>query len=217
MNPVTQVDEDAVDHPVELSATAPRADLRARIRDSRWGTLAVLAVTTALVMGAAYLVNRPGDDGGVRAVTLTGPRTGAPPEVGKAAQDFTATTVDGQRVSLSDYRGHPVWLTFGASWCAACQAEAPDLESTYRKFQDRGVVVLFVSISEDAATARDYGDRVGLTFPMVADPGTRIASAYRVLGIPAHYFIDRSGVLHSMSTGSLSPDKMSGALRAISG
>ena len=54
-------------------------------------------------------------------------------------------------------------------------------------------MVLSVSISEDEATVRDYGDRVGLTFPTVADPQTRIASAYRVLGIPAHFFIDRNG------------------------
>ena len=60
--------------------------------------------------GAAYLVNRPADDAGVRAVTLSGPRHGAPPEIGKQAQDFTATTVDGREVSLSDYRGKAVWL-----------------------------------------------------------------------------------------------------------
>jgi len=217
MNPVTQVDEDSRDHqPDEQVADDLRPDLRARIRDSRWGTLLVLGVTTVLVMGAAYLVNGRGDDAGVKAVTLSGPRTGAPPEIGKKAQDFTATTVDGRSVSLSDYRGKTVWLTFGASWCAACQAEVTDIESTYQAFKDKDVVVLSVSISEDEATVRDYGGRVGLTFPTVADPQTRIASAYRVLGIPAHYFIDRSGVLREMRTGSLSPDKMRDSVKAIS-
>jgi cytochrome c biogenesis protein CcmG, thiol:disulfide interchange protein DsbE len=217
MNPVTQVNEDSRDQPAEQELVAAAApDLRSRIRDSRLGTILVLAVTTVLVMGAAYLVNGRGDDSGVRAVSLSGPRTGAPPEIGKLAQDFTATTVDGREVSLSDYRGKAVWLTFGASWCAACQAEAPDIQSTYQKMKDRGVEVLSVSISEDEATVRDYGDRVGLTFPTVADPQTRIASAYRVLGIPAHYFIDRTGVLREMKTGSLSPEKMTDALTAIS-
>lgn len=192
-----------------------RPDVRARIRDSRAGTLLVLAVATVLVLGAAYLVNRPGD-GGIRAVTLTGAKRGAPPQVGALAQDFTATTVDGRKVSLSDYRGQAVWLTFGASWCAACQAEAPDVESAYKAFKPRGVVVLAVSISEDSATAADYADRTGLTYPMVADPNTRIASAYRVLGIPSHFFIDRTGVLRSMRIGSMSPDTMSRALRGIS-
>ena len=217
MNPVTQVDEDSRDHDAEQdAAAAQRPDLRSRIRDSRWGTVLVLGVTTVLVMGAAYLVSGRGDDSGVRSVTLSGPRSGAAPEIGKRAQDFTATTVDGRTVSLSDYRGKAVWLTFGASWCAACQAEVTDIESTYQAFKDKDVVVLSVSISEDEATVRDYGGRVGLTFPTVADPQTRIASAYRVLGIPAHYFIDRSGVLREMRTGSLSPDKMRDSVKAIS-
>jgi cytochrome c biogenesis protein CcmG/thiol:disulfide interchange protein DsbE len=217
MNPVTQTDQDPSDQPLAADPTGRKRDLRARISGSRLGTLAVLGVTAVVVMGAAYLVDRPSASAaGVRAVTLTGPSHGAPPRIGALAQDFTATTVDGKAVSLSDYRGQPVWLTFGASWCAACQAEAPDIESAYLAFKTRGVVVLSVSISEDSAAVRDYRDRVGLTYPMVADPDTRIASAYRVLGIPAHFFIDRSGVLRSMNTGSLSPDKMKLALKAIS-
>jgi cytochrome c biogenesis protein CcmG/thiol:disulfide interchange protein DsbE len=220
MTPVTQTDQqpsDPTDDPVAVQPAGQQPDFRARISSSRLGTLAVLGVTTILVMFAAYLVDRPSDNqAGVRAVTLSGPSRGASPRIGAKAQDFTATTVDGKTVSLSDYRGHPVWLTFGASWCAACQAEAPDIESAYLAFKPRGAVVLSVSISEDSATVRDYGERVGLTFPMVADPDTRIASAYRVLGIPAHYFIDRRGVLRSIMTGGLSPEKMNKALKAIS-
>lgn len=77
-------------------------------------------------------------------------------------------------------------------------------------------VVLAIYISEDSATVKDYRDRVGLTYPHVADPDTRIASAYRVNGIPAHYFIDASGVLRSIRTGALSTDVMDAALTEIS-
>jgi len=190
---------------------------RERIRDSRMGTLLVLAVTAAIVMAGAYVVGRPSAaEAGVQKVTLTGSGTGAAPKVGTPAQDFTATTVDGKTVSLSSFKGQPVWLTFGASWCAACVAEAPDVEAAYQKFKAGGAVVLSVSISEDSATARDYGGRLGLTYPTLADPDTRVASAYRVNGIPAHYFIDKSGVLRSMKTGGLSPEQMDNALTAIS-
>ncbi len=217
MNPVTQTDQDLIDDPIGMQSTGQQRDFRARLSGSRLGTITVLLVTTAVVMVAAYLVDRPSESAsGVRAVTLSGPSRGAPPNIGSPAQDFTATTVEGKAVSLSDYRGQPVWLTFGASWCAACQAESPDIQAAYLSHKSRGVVVLSVSISEDTAAVRDFGDRTGLTFPMVADPDTRVASAYRVLGIPAHFFIDRSGVLRSMKTGSLSPENMNKALKAIS-
>ena len=188
-----------------------------RLRESRMGTILVLAVTAGLVMVGAYLVDRPSPaELGVQPVSLTGPGGGAAPKIGSASQDFTATTVDGEKVSLSQYKGQPVWLTFGASWCAACKAEAADMEAAYKKHKAAGLVILQVSISEDSATVKDYTSRIGLTFPQIADPDTRIASAYRVNGIPAHYFIDRSGVLRLMTTGGQSPDQMDAAVAKIS-
>jgi cytochrome c biogenesis protein CcmG, thiol:disulfide interchange protein DsbE len=188
-----------------------------RIRESRLGTLLVLGVTAAIVMGGVYLVNRPtATAAGLQAIALSGPTEGAPPKIGSLAQDFTATTVDGKKVSLSGLKGHPVWLTFGATWCAACVAEAPDVQAAYEKFKPKGAVVLAIFIREDSATVKDYADRVGLTYPKVADPDTRIASAYRVYGIPAHFFIDKSGILRSIKTGGLSPEQMDAALTEIS-
>src|SRR5665811_1873785 len=188
-----------------------------RIRESRLGTLLVLAVTAAIVVGGAYLVERPtASAAALTAIALSGPTDGAPPQIGSPAQDFTATTVDGKKVSLSGYKGHPVWLTFGASWCAACVAEAPDIQAAYKKFESKGVVILSISISEDSAAVRDYVTRVGLTYPQIADPDTRIASAYRVYGIPAHFFIDSSGILRQIKTGGQSPEQMDAALTAIS-
>ena len=73
-----------------------------------------------------------------------------------------------------------------------------------------------VSIQEESATVLDYGKRIGLTYPQIADPDTRIASAYRVNGIPAHFFIDKSGILRSVKTGGLSPEQMASAITEIS-
>jgi peroxiredoxin len=190
-------------------------DPRARVRESRLGTLLVLAVTAAVVMVGAYMVGHDSSKAGVSAVDV-GASDGPAPKVGTAAHDFTATTTDGKKVSLSSYKGQPVWLTFGASWCAACQAEAPDIQAAYEKAKAGGAVVLAVSISEDSATALEYAKRVGLTYPQIADPDTRIASAYKVNGIPAHFFIDKAGILRSAKTGGLSPENMASALKEIS-
>jgi len=198
---------------------SPPKGWQQRIRDSRFGTLLVLAVTAVIVMGGAYLVQRPtatatAADGTTATNVVAG--DGPAPKIGSPAQDFTATTVDGKQVSLSSFKGQSVWLTFGASWCAACVSEAPDIQSSYQKFKAKGVVVLGIFINEDSATVKDYADRVGLTYPKVADPNSNIASEYRVYGIPAHFFIDRSGVLRSIKTGGLSTEQMDTALTEIS-
>jgi peroxiredoxin len=190
-----------------------------RTRESRLGTLAVLVVTGLVVWAGVSTLNRPQQgpsaSAGVTSVTLTGAQ-GAAPIIGRPAPDFRATTTDGKPVSLASLKGHPVWLTFGASWCAACRSEAPDIEGAYERAKASGAVVLEVFISEDAVAVQDYGTRVGLSYPKVADPGTEIASQYRVLGIPAHFFIDPSGVLRTVKAGSLTPERMDAALAGVS-
>jgi cytochrome c biogenesis protein CcmG, thiol:disulfide interchange protein DsbE len=204
---------------------SPPKGWQQRLRESRLGTVLVLAVTAALVTGGAYLVQRPtasssstasgGAAGGTTATNVVA-GDGPAPKIGAPAQGFSGTTIEGQQVSLSSYKGQSVWLTFGASWCAACVAEAPDIQAAYEKFKAKGVVVLAISISEDSATVKDYADRVGLTYPMIADPQTTIASLYRVYGIPAHFFIDKAGVLHATKTGGLSTGQMDAALTELS-
>jgi cytochrome c biogenesis protein CcmG, thiol:disulfide interchange protein DsbE len=196
-----------------VTTVGPPRSWQQRVRESRFGTLLVLTITAVLVMGGAYLVERPSAAAGTTAVKLSQEGKGPAPKIGSPSQDFSATTVDGKKVSLSQYKGQAVWLTFGATWCAPCQAEAPDIQATYEKFKADGVVVLSVSISEDASAVADFGQRLGLTYPQIADPDTNIASAYRVSGIPAHFFIDKAGNLDSMRAGGLSPEQMAAAVR----
>lgn len=189
---------------------------RATSRASRVRTLAVMAITAVIIAAVVFIVNQPtAAAGDVTNVTLTGSAAGQAPVVGQPAPDFTATTVDGRQVKLSDYRGKPVWLTFGASWCQPCRAEAPDISAVYERQKSSGLEILAVFISEDAAAVRDYGDRVGLTYDKIADPNTDIASAFRILGIPSHFFIDGTGVLREMRIGSLDQAAMERAIAGI--
>lgn len=184
--------------------------LRQRIRSSRFGTLVVLLVTAALVAGGAWLVNGGRGDvaaaSGTTVVKLPGTSTVPAPKVGAAAQDFTLTTVDGRTVSLDQLRGKAVWVVFGASWCAACQAEVADIQAAYEKYAPQGLEVVGVNIDEGSDAVRSYASRVGLTFPVGADEASAIADAYRVSAIPAHFFVDRSGVLREIRQGGVSSD-----------
>jgi thiol-disulfide isomerase/thioredoxin len=175
-----------------------------------------MGVTAVIIAAVAVFVNQPSSTaGGLTNVTLSGEATGAAPTVGQPAPDFAATTVDGKAVTLSDFRGKPVWLTFGASWCQPCRAENPDIKATAEKYAPSGLVVLAIFISEDDAAVRDYADRIGLGYLKVADPATVISSQYRILGIPSHYFIDSAGVLQSMRIGSLDVPAMEQALNGL--
>lgn len=194
---------------------APEHDWRARLRNSRLGTVAVLAVTTLLVVGGAYVVATRGGDGGVSDVDITARATGPAPEIGQPAQDFTATTLEGETVSLSDFRGRPVWLLFGATWCSSCRAEAPDVQDAHERYGD-DLVILSLYLGEGRADVAAYAQRTGLTYRQLPDPTSQISASYRVMGVPAHFFLDAEGVLRETAIGALSPADIDKHISAIS-
>ncbi len=178
----------------------------------RLRTLIVVVVTAIAISVGAWFVNRPSS--GVTAINIElGP--GSRPAVGTTPPDFQAKTVDGKAFQLSDYLGKPVWLTFGASWCADCRAEAVDLEATYGAFRDQGLVVVGVFIQEDDAAVKEYAGRMGFTFTMTSDPDTRLAAAYHILGIPTHFFIGRDGQIREVRIGGLKRAEMERLVREL--
>lgn len=186
-----------------------------RARSSRAWTLLVMGVTAVVILAVSYLANRPAAGGGFTTVLLSGRATGPPPEIGKAAPDVTATAVDGERIKLGELRGNPVWVTFGATWCQPCRAENPDIQAAYERYRPQGLRILAIYIQDDASTIRDYAERGGLTFPIVDDADTRLASSYRIVGIPSHFFIDSSGILRVTKISSLDPSTIDESLSEI--
>jgi len=180
---------------------------------TRIGTLIVMVVTGVAILALAFMVNQPSATAGVTAISISAAANGAAPEVGKQAPDFQARLTDGSTVSLSSLIGTPVWLTFGASWCQPCRAENPDIMATAAKYP--GLKVVQVYISEDNAAVADYTKRVAIPYATIADPDTRIAAQYRILGIPSHFFIDANGVMQQIKVGSLDPASMEAALAGI--
>ena len=196
-------------------ATAPAAS--AANRRNALATLVVLLVTGGVIFATAYLSNPAASDtanGEFTPVTVDGQPVGAAPVADLPAPDFIAATTDGTQFRLSELRGGPVWLTFGASWCQPCRAENADLQATYAA-NAGNITVVQVYMDEDAATVLDYTSRVGITYMTVPDPNQRLAAQYRILGIPSHFFIDATGVLRQVKVGSLDPVAMQAAIDQV--
>ena len=118
-----------------------------------------------------------------------------PPKVGAPAPAFTLPRLDGKGdVSLASLRGSTVVLNFFASWCGPCKREAPDLESLWRRYRSDGVVVLGVDSGDERGDARRFLDAHGVTYPIVFDPGRKLAlGPYALPGFPVTYVINRAG------------------------
>lgn len=120
---------------------------------------------------------------------------------GELAPDFTLQTLDGQPVSLSDFRGKPVLLNFWATWCGPCRGELPYLISAHQKYQDKGLILLAVDIGEGASKVRDFVDGNRIPLQVLLDSSKKTANLYNIRGVPTSFFIDSQGVLRDTVIG----------------
>lgn len=135
-------------------------------------------------------------------LTTPEPSAALPPvaEVNREAPAFTLQTLDGQPVSLSDYRGKVVLLNFWYTGCAPCREETPALQRAYQQLADQGLVVLGVNVRENERAGqngeqdiRAFVDQYGVSYPIVLDLNREVGSEYQVLVLPTSIFIDQHG------------------------
>ncbi len=115
-------------------------------------------------------------------------------QAGAPASDFTLRNIDGNEVSLSDFKGQVVVLSFWATWCGPCKEEMPHLEALYKEHKDQGLVVLSIS-SDDARTAsqvKPFIKRSRYSFPVVLDKQSTVTGTYNpTKTLPFTVIIDR--------------------------
>ncbi len=123
--------------------------------------------------------------------------------VGQVAPDFTLVDLEGNQVSLSDFRGKVVFINFWATWCPPCRAEMPEIEAVYQDYKDKGVVVIGVDIRETEEAVLQYVRQGGYSWTFVLDTSGEVAANYKVVAIPTSFFIDKEGIIRAVSIGAM--------------
>lgn len=94
------------------------------------------------------------------------------------APDFEATDISGRRVSLADYRGRRLLLSFyRAAVCPLCNVRTWHLIDRAGFYHQRGVDIV-VFFESPAAMTHRYVDRMHPSFPVVPDPERRVYMQY---------------------------------------
>jgi peroxiredoxin len=120
------------------------------------------------------------------------------PRLGKgvSAPDFTLPGLDGQMVSLADFRGKVVLLNIWATWCPPCVEEMPSMEKLYQTLKAEGFEILAVSMDESGAQAvLPFMKKHKLSFPALTDTKGVLKSLYQTTGVPESFIIDKDGII----------------------
>lgn len=121
--------------------------------------------------------------------------------VGKPAPDITGIDLAGRPFRLSEYRGKVVALVFSAEWCAICRTQAPYERFLLGRYERWPFALLGVHAGSSRGNALKAFQSDPLThrswWDMPADdaPSGPIATAWNVIGWPATYLIDGSGII----------------------
>ncbi len=125
------------------------------------------------------------------------------PRVNFAMPAFTLNTLDGNTLASENLRGKIVLVNFWATWCPPCRSEMPLLQSIAKEYATKDVVVIAIDVGEDRATVMQYAQNLGLTFPILLDEQTNVATTFQVSAMPTSFFVDREGVIRAAYLGAM--------------
>jgi len=112
--------------------------------------------------------------------------------VGETAPDFQGKTLEGKSFSLADYKGEPILLKIGTTWCPSCREQAKSIDSIHEYLAEKGVRFVDVFIDESEASVKKYFNKGNYRKPsiIVLDDGA-VHKAYNVYVIPRLVLIDK--------------------------
>jgi cytochrome c biogenesis protein CcmG/thiol:disulfide interchange protein DsbE len=151
---------------------------------------------------------------------IAGCNHSAKANVPRQAPGFTLKNLEGRDVSLHEFGGKVVLLDFWATWCPPCRKSIPELVSLQDRYEERGLVVIGISL-DDPAKASDrflqgFKEENRMNYPILRG-GERVVRDYfgdERLGIPTMFVINRDGEIVDRHVGFV-PGAVEDALRGV--
>ena len=131
-----------------------------------------------------------------------------PQEVNYPAPELALTTLEGDPISLTDYRDKIILVNTWATWCPGCEAEMPELQAYAEDHANEGFQILAINAEENTEEINSFIEKMGLSFPILLDAKKEVYRVFKSNHIPSSYVIDRSGTVRLAWHGPVSLEVM---------
>ena len=110
-------------------------------------------------------------------------------------KDYSFERYDnGERVSLSDYRGKVVLLNFWYPFCGPCRGENPELQKVLEKYGPEGFEILALNVHpEEDEFVLPYATGNGFDFIQLRSDMEFAQAEFQARGMPTNFLLDIEG------------------------
>ena len=115
------------------------------------------------------------------------------------APDFTLKALNDSSYTLSELRGKVVLLNFWATWCGPCRMEIPDFNDLYKVYNEKGLEILGISISDTKNQLLQFLESYDVQYPLLYGNSTEMEKVLIDYGagysVPVSFLVNAEGEL----------------------
>ena len=111
------------------------------------------------------------------------------------ARDFELPDLDGNKLKLSDFKGHIVIVNFWATWCPPCRAEIPSMQRAWNVLKNHNVVLLAIHVGGNEDKIWSFLTDFNVDFPVLIDARSKVSRRWPMMGLPTTFIVDPEGKL----------------------
>jgi len=176
--------------------------------DAKWMTvIAAIVVLGGLIFYTSNDMSGAPEQPAARATTNSNQAASADDAL-VPAPDFTLNDINGNPVTLSDYKGKLVFVNFWATWCPPCRAEIPAFVELIDKYGDQGFAILGISVDKPADVEKipSFMKKMKMNYPVLIASGDVVQNYGGISSIPTTFVINKEGKVLGRIVGSRSQD-----------
>jgi len=109
--------------------------------------------------------------------------------------------MNGNNVSLADFKGKIVFLNFWTTWCPTCRIEMPSMEKLHQKLKNKDFALVTINLQESASRVKGFFKGLKLSFTALLDTTGEVGASFGIRAIPTTYILDKTGRIIGQANG----------------